>query len=196
MKKMKFIYWNNIRKLVTFIYEVSTPIQRATLLSICSKGSIWQSNDWHGIPTKDGSMQLERKDLVETKPALEQEMLAFGKHHVSMTTVIGGILQGGVLVSAAVILIGVIILPFRGNLTPQRIATFPHTLGELWIGLLGLHSQAIITLGLLLLILTPVLRVAVSVIAFGLEHDRKYVIITLIVLAILITSFILGKAGA
>ena len=51
-------------------------------------------------------------------------------------------------------------------------------------------------LGLMLLVATPVLRVAVSVIAFGLERDMRYVIITLIVLAILITSFLLGRGGA
>lgn len=114
-----------------------------------------------------------------------------------MTAIIGGILQGGVLVSTAVIIIGVILLSFQGGgLTPEHIATFPHTLGTLWVGLLGFHPQAIITLGLLLLIVTPVLRVAVSAIAFELEHDSTYVLITLLVLAILITSFFLGKGGA
>lgn len=66
----------------------------------------------------------------------------------------------------------------------------------MWAGLVGLHPQAFITLGLLLLIATPVMRVAVSVVAFAIEHDRLYVVITLVVLAILITSFILGKGGA
>jgi uncharacterized membrane protein len=59
-----------------------------------------------------------------------------------------------------------------------------------------LQPQAVITLGLLLLIATPVLRVAVSVVAFALEHDRRYVIITLIVMTILIISFTLGRGGA
>jgi uncharacterized membrane protein len=76
------------------------------------------------------------------------------------------------------------------------VETFPHTPIEVWTGLLALQPQAIIVLGLMLLIATPVLRVAVSVIAFGLEHDMRYVIITLIVLAILITSFLLGRGGA
>lgn len=142
-------------------------------------------------------MQTEEEKIPPPAKPEPQEMLTIGKHHVAMTSVIGGILQGGVLVSAVVIIIGIILIPFRpGGLSPQRIATFPHTLGEIGAGLLSLHPQAIITLGLLLLIATPVLRVAVSVIAFELEHDRKYVIITLIVLAILITSFVLGKGGA
>jgi uncharacterized membrane protein len=43
-------------------------------------------------------------------------------------------------------------------------------------------------LGLLLLIATPVARVAFSVIGFALEKDWMYVVITLIVLALLIYS--------
>jgi uncharacterized protein len=46
----------------------------------------------------------------------------------------------------------------------------------------------VITLGLLLLIATPVVRVAVSVIAFVVECDRKFVVITLVVLLLLLFS--------
>lgn len=117
--------------------------------------------------------------------------------HVPMSSVIGWILQGGVLISSAVIIIGLILLPFHpGGLSTQRIETFPHTFGQLWPELAVFHPQAIIVLGLLLLIATPVIRVAASVVAFGLEHDRRFVIITLIVLGILIASFFLGKGGA
>ncbi|MGH2509954.1 MAG: DUF1634 domain-containing protein [Ktedonobacteraceae bacterium] len=52
-----------------------------------------------------------------------------------------------------------------------------------------------IALGLLLLLATPVIRVAASIVAFGLEHDRRYVIITTIVLAILCLSFLIGKGA-
>jgi len=47
-------------------------------------------------------------------------------------------------------------------------------------------------LGVLLLIATPVLRVAVSVIGFAIGHDRRFVVITLAVLAVLIGSFAVG----
>jgi uncharacterized membrane protein len=49
--------------------------------------------------------------------------------------------------------------------------------------------------GLLLLILTPILRVAVSVLMFLLERDRPFVLITAAVLAALVLSFLLGKTG-
>jgi len=43
-------------------------------------------------------------------------------------------------------------------------------------------------LGLLLLIATPIARVAFSIVGFALERDRMYVVFTLIVLAILLYS--------
>ena len=49
---------------------------------------------------------------------------------------------------------------------------------------------------LILVILTPISRVAVSIVAFAVEGDRRYVIVTSIVLAILVASLVLGKAGS
>lgn len=140
---------------------------------------------------QEGPVQLPTRELVE-----EEKRIATPQQDM-MAAIIGWILQGGVLASAAVILFGILLLPFRpGGLTLQRLQTFPHSPGAVWAGLIGLHPQAFITLGLLLLIATPVLRVAVSVVAFAIERDRLYVVITLLVLAILIASFILGKGGA
>ena len=52
------------------------------------------------------------------------------------------------------------------------------------------HGRGIIQLGLLLLIATPVARVAFAVWGFAEEHDRMYVVFTLIVLVILLYSLI------
>lgn len=105
------------------------------------------------------------------------------------TALIGWVLQGGVLVSAAVMLVGIALLPTRpGGLSPQRLLVFPFTWSQLLADLAQFHPQGIITLGLLLLIATPVLRVAVSIVTFVVEHDRTYVVITCLVLAILLFS--------
>lgn len=114
----------------------------------------------------------------------------------SMNAVIGWILQGGVMISSAVIGAGIILwLARSGQHASQQVLVFPHTLGEVGSGLLALQAQAIIALGLLLLLATPVVRVAASIVAFGLEHDRRYVLITTIVLVVLILSFLLGKGA-
>jgi uncharacterized membrane protein YfcA/uncharacterized membrane protein len=114
---------------------------------------------------------------------------------VFATNAIGWVLQGGVLISALVIIIGLLLLPTQpGGFSLERLLQFPKTLPEVGASLIALRPQGIIALGLLLLIATPVLRVAVSVITFAYEKDRKYIVITLIVLAILLFSlFYLGS---
>ncbi|HEV2583742.1 MAG TPA: TSUP family transporter [Ktedonobacteraceae bacterium] len=114
------------------------------------------------------------------------------------TLIIGWILLGGVLLSAAVILAGLALLFIQHvGLSAQALQAFPQTLGQVWSGVVTLQPQAIITLGLLLLIATPVMRVAVSIVAFALEKDRRYIVITTIVLTILLVSiFVVGSLVA
>src|SRR5258708_19516425 len=133
----------------------------------------------------DSLIPSATKQLVQSKPPASEKTNA----------IIGWILQCGVILSAAVILLGLIMFPFHpGGFSTARLLSFPQTLGEVWAGLLILRPQAVITLGLLLLIATPVVRVAVSLVAFALERDRRYVIITLAVLAILMISiFLVGN---
>jgi uncharacterized membrane protein len=56
--------------------------------------------------------------------------------------------------------------------------------------LASLEPLAVSQLGLLVLLATPVTRVAASVIGFALERDRLYTAITLAVLAILLVSIL------
>ena len=58
---------------------------------------------------------------------------------------------------------------------------------------LDLHGRGIIQLGLLMLIATPVARVAFSIFGFAAEKDRLYMSFTALVLAILLYS-LLGTA--
>lgn len=143
--------------------------------------------------------QQHTQPLLETstsQQAPEQQPLKLTQGKERTTLMIGWILRGGVIASAAIMLLGLLLLLFRpGGLTDRRLETFPHTLGEVWMGLLGLQPQAIIALGLLLLIATPVVTVTASAIAFAIERDRRFVVIALLVLAILITSFLLGRNG-
>jgi uncharacterized membrane protein len=114
------------------------------------------------------------------------------------------ILRTGVVVSLAVILIGTVVRfshhhdyldsppPTDTLLTSQ---SFPRTIPSVITGVEGWRSDAIITVGLLLLILTPVLRVAVSILAFAYQRDMTFVLLTSFVLVMLILSFLLGRAG-
>ncbi len=53
-----------------------------------------------------------------------------------------------------------------------------------------LDERAVIQLGLLLLIATPILRVALAVVIFAVERDWQYVLIASIVLGLLLTALI------
>jgi uncharacterized membrane protein YfcA/uncharacterized membrane protein len=108
---------------------------------------------------------------------------------------IGWILQGGVLLSATVILIGLFMMFLQPHkFASQNLQRFPQTFEQIWAELLMLRPQAVIALGLLLLIATPVVRVAVSILAFAVERDRRFVGITTLVLLILLFSiFYMGN---
>src|SRR5579875_3938034 len=87
-----------------------------------------------------------------------------------MTTVIGWVLQGGVTLSSLNIVIGFVLLLITPGTLSLHLNTFPHTLQNLWTTLLVGSPLAIIVLGLLLLIATPVMRVATSILAFRSEE--------------------------
>ncbi len=112
--------------------------------------------------------------------------------------IIGWILRGGVILSATIILIGfllLLLLPGGISAPGVSLGSFPHTLGQVWSGLLMLQPQAIIALGLLFLIAVPVITVIMSIVAFAIERDRRFVVIAGIVLVILITSLLIGRGG-
>jgi len=135
----------------------------------------------------------------ENKQVVNDEL--FGR----MEVLISVLLRAGVVISLSTVAAGLLMMFIHhpGYLTSavdlQRLtspgAAFPQTLPEMITGLAGLRGQAIMILGLLLLIATPVLRVAVSIAGFFLQRDRMFVVITSAVLALLLGSFLLGKAG-
>jgi uncharacterized membrane protein YfcA/uncharacterized membrane protein len=114
--------------------------------------------------------------------------------------IISNVLRGGVLLSVAVLLFGIGDF-FLGRLMGAAApTTFPHTFGGLVSGLEQFHPLAIVVLGLVILLATPVTQLAVSAVAFAIEEDRTYVIVTGLVLAILLFSIFgmgywLGKPG-
>jgi uncharacterized membrane protein len=118
---------------------------------------------------------------------------------------ISAVLRVGVLTSLATILLGTVIAFVHHpeyTSSPRSLlhlsrpgATFPHTLRDVLTGLAGLRGQAIVVLGLLMLIATPVVRVAVSILFFLEEGDLTYVAITSTVLVLLVLSFFIGGVG-
>ncbi len=75
----------------------------------------------------------------------------------------------------------------------QPGAAFPHSLADVFAGAARGRGQAIVMIGLLVLLATPVARVAVSIAAFVYQRDWVFVIITTAVLLFLLLSFGLGR---
>jgi uncharacterized membrane protein len=118
---------------------------------------------------------------------------------------LSNVLRGGVITSLGVILAGTLVSFFHHPeyvSSPQELArltqagtAFPHTVRDVVAGLAELRGQAIVVLGLLILVATPVVRVAVSIVLFLEERDRTYAAITAIVFLLLILSFVVGTVA-
>ena len=113
--------------------------------------------------------------------------------------ILGNLLRAGVFLSALVVSIGGVIYLLRYGHSPVDFRVFrgePADLRDVR-GIIGdtmaLQGRGIIQLGLLLLIATPVCRVAFSIFGFAQERDRMYVVFTVIVFSILLYS-LLGSA--
>ena len=112
--------------------------------------------------------------------------------------VLGTLLQVGVLLSGFVVLVGGILYLLHFGHDPASYHVFVGTRAGLRsirgvvTGAFHGEDRGIIQLGLLLLIATPVLRVALSIAGFWLERDRTYVLFTCIVLSILLFSLFAG----
>jgi uncharacterized membrane protein len=117
-------------------------------------------------------------------------MRAWTDEHVER--VIGALLRWGVILAAAVILAGGAMYLVRYGSTIPDYRVFRgepsdlRNVSGIVTGAVAWHSRGLIQLGLLLLIAVPVARVAFSVVAFALQRDRTYVVVTMIVLAVLL----------
>lgn len=114
------------------------------------------------------------------------------------------VLRIGVTLSVLVIVAGMVLMfvhhpayghlsgPFSYHRLTSDSTSFPHTFPELGAALAAGKGRGVVVLGVLLLILTPVVRVAVSVLLFVYERDRAMTLVTLFVLFALVGSFALG----
>jgi uncharacterized membrane protein len=116
---------------------------------------------------------------------------------------ISNLLRMGVILSLALVVFGTVVSftqhpeflserSFFGGSSAPR-SPILHSLSNVGAGLMAFKGEAIVTLGILLLIATPVIRVGVSIFAFIYQRDRLYTLITATVFCLLLLSFVLGK---
>src|SRR5579862_8689746 len=120
--------------------------------------------------------------------------------------VVGVLLRTGVLLSAAVVLLGAVLYLVEEGTEVRDLSHFkgerpsleyvrPIVEGTVHPPQENRRGRYVIQLGILLLVATPVARVALCVLAFLAQRDRLYIGVTLFVLVVLIAS-LAGWVGA
>jgi uncharacterized membrane protein len=117
-----------------------------------------------------------------------------------LQTLIGWVLRGGVFLSIGVCICGATIYLLAHGHDIAHYHNFKGVptsvqMGEIVKSIATLKGRAIIQLGIILLIATPIFRVLFSAIGFVAEKDYLYTGITLLVLAIIFISMLSGYAG-
>lgn len=131
--------------------------------------------------------------VLNGKPAEPRHEDHFDDRRMEM--IMGRLLQFGVLLASFVMLAGGILYvrAHRDGIPDYRIfKSEPQALrhiGGVMSGVADGDPAAIIQLAVLLLIATPVARVVFAVIAFGIERDKLYVLVSAVVLAVLLFGF-------
>lgn len=107
---------------------------------------------------------------------------------------IASVLRYGSGISTLIMALGLAVIILRGpglsipSIHRLHLRTVFSNLGRF-------DPVALIEFGLLLLLLTPILRIVVAAASFALEHDTRYVLISLGVLAVVLLSFAFALAG-
>ncbi|MGB6974831.1 MAG: DUF1634 domain-containing protein [Terracidiphilus sp.] len=111
-----------------------------------------------------------------------------------LESIIGNLLRAGVLLAAAVVFSGGVLYLAGFHAQPVHYGVFhpdgagTRTFAGIFRSALHGNSLGLMQFGLLLLIATPVARVAMAVAGFAMERDRMYVMVSLIVLGVLLFS--------
>ncbi len=109
-----------------------------------------------------------------------------------LENLLGNVLRFGVLLAASVVLAGGLVFLVRHGAEPPSYQVFRgepsdlRSVGGIVGDVFDIRGRGLIQFGLLLLIATPITRVVLSAVIFAAEGDRRYVLFTLIVLAVLV----------
>lgn len=119
---------------------------------------------------------------------------------VDLNRSVGNLLRLGVILSVITSLVGFVKLFTEGFKMPEKYTALDmgssseKVWGDFWNSLCKGEGMAIIQLGILLLIFTPLMRIIFALIGYLKEKDYVYVVISSIVLAIMAISFFTGYA--
>jgi uncharacterized membrane protein len=108
--------------------------------------------------------------------------------------ILGTLLRVGVILSMSVVFVGAVLYLINNSYHLVDYAEFKpgsgnySSMAQVWAGLKAHDGAAIIQMGTLLLIFTPITRVVFSVFSFLIERDYLYVVIGMFVLSVILFS--------
>ncbi|WP_118952487.1 DUF1634 domain-containing protein [Taibaiella helva] len=112
---------------------------------------------------------------------------------------IGNLLRLGVIIAMTIVIAGLLMYLFQYGGQTAGYSVFDERavfrLPVFWQALRHGDSKAIMELGVMALIATPIARVLFTMIGFWLEKDRLYTVIAFLVLCIIAYSLFFGVAG-
>lgn len=125
---------------------------------------------------------------------MDKEKFKLTNHQLQI--LVGNLLRIGVIIAAVTVFTGGVIYLYHHGFQPIDYKVFHRVPPDLChipgilANVLEFHGNGFIQLGILLLIATPIARVALSIAGFALQRDFLYVIVTLIVFSILMYSLL------
>jgi uncharacterized membrane protein len=112
--------------------------------------------------------------------------------------IMGTLLRTGVVLAAGIVFVGGVVYLSRHRVPATDYRVFQgepaelRTISGIVHEALAFRGRGLVQLGLLVLIATPIARVAFSFFAFLWQRDWTYVLVTVIVLVLLVYSLVAG----
>ncbi|MGH9536150.1 MAG: DUF1634 domain-containing protein [Terriglobales bacterium] len=163
---------------------------KAALPPNSSRRSLW-SRLWAGVenrPRTPGGGHGSKPAHVLPPPQA-------GEAAANVYAIVYKVLMAGMFISTALYAIGMLLALFQHAQVPLTVSWVQRQMewGVFWHGLTHFHAGAILLLATVVLILTPVSRVVLSIYAFWVDHDRRYVGVTATVLGVIVLTVILSR---
>ena len=142
-----------------------------------------------GSNLSEETVQEQPRDFEASNP-VSAEMQQYENEKARLNELIHRLLIVGLIISTSLMLIGLGLDLFLHRATPKNTLGLIEALQQA----ADMNPSGFLTLGILVLIATPILRVIGSVLAFIYERDRRYAFITFMVFTIVMVSIMSGKS--
>ncbi|MCC5634530.1 DUF1634 domain-containing protein [Nostoc sp. CHAB 5844] len=148
------------------------------------------------LPTEEPDSDIQQLEQLNSSEIDVSQIVSKTPSEQQLEYILSNLLKYGVLIASTVVLLGGVLYLIHHGSEPATYQVFHGEPSEfrsptgVMNAVLSGSRRGIIQLGLLLLIATPILRVVISLLAFILQRELTYIVVTLLVLASLTYSLV------